>query len=173
MSLGRLVLRTTVGGLLVGHGLQKLNGSFGGAGLEGTAKAMDSLGLHPARHQALAAGLSETIGGGLIAAGFLNPLGPAMITGVMAVAIERVHAKNGLWISSGGYEYNLTLIATAFLLAAEGPGAVSLDRLIGRNRAGFGWAVVALLLGLAGAEATVAIGEALAPPSDPDDVAPS
>jgi len=36
MSSGRFVLRVTVGGLMLGHGLQKLNGSFGGPGLEAT-----------------------------------------------------------------------------------------------------------------------------------------
>jgi len=35
---------------------------------------MGAIGLHPAKHQGLAAALSETIGGGLTAAGFLSPL---------------------------------------------------------------------------------------------------
>ena len=63
MTLGRLTLRLTVGGLMMGHGLQKLKGSFGGPGLDATARSMGALGLHPARHQAWAAGLSETVGG--------------------------------------------------------------------------------------------------------------
>jgi putative oxidoreductase len=96
MALGRLVLRATVGGLIVGHGLQKLKGSFGGPGLEGTEQMIGSIGLHPAKHQAWAAALSETIGGGLTVAGFLTPLGPAMIIGSQAVAIQKVHAKNGV-----------------------------------------------------------------------------
>ncbi len=47
MALGRLVLRLTVGGLITGHGLQKLRGSFGGPGLEGTTEMMRSIDLHP------------------------------------------------------------------------------------------------------------------------------
>lgn len=163
MASGRLLLRTVVGGLMVGHGLQKLNGSFDGPGLEGTAKMMGAIGLHPARQQALAAALSETVGGTLTAAGFLSPLGPAMITGTMAVAIEKVHKKNGVWVTSGGFEYNLTLIAAALALAAEGPGPLSLDGLFGRYRSGLRWAVLAAALGLGGALATVKLSEQVAP----------
>ena len=49
MKLGFAVLRVVVGGLFMGHGLQKLIGAFGGHGLEGTAKGFESLGLRPGR----------------------------------------------------------------------------------------------------------------------------
>ncbi len=160
---GRLVLRATVGGLMMGHGLQKLKGSFGGPGLKGTEQMMGSIGLHPAKHQALAAAVSETVGGGLTAAGLMSPLGPAMITGTMAVAIQKVHAKNGIWITGGGYEYNLTIMAAAFALAADGPGAVSIDALLGKKRSGLLWGLLSLVLGLGGAAATLAVAERMAP----------
>lgn len=160
---GRTVLRLTVGGLMLGHGLQKLRGSFGGPGLEGTQKMVASLGMHPAEHQARAVALSETIGGGLTAAGLFSPLGPAMITGVMAVAINKVHAKNGVWNSKGGFEYNLTLMAACFAIAAEGPGRLSLDALLRKHRSGLGWGLASLALGLGGAAAAMTIGEKMAP----------
>lgn len=163
MASGRLILRATVGGLMAAHGLQKLKGSFGGPGLQGTEKMMGSIGMHPAKAQALAVALSETIGGGLTAAGFLSPLGPAMLTGTMAVAIQKVHAKNGVWVSSGGFEYNLTLMAAAFALAAEGPGPVSVDGLLRKQRSGLTWAVLQLALGLGGAAATLAVADKMAP----------
>jgi len=152
---------------MAGHGLQKLNGSFGGPGLEGTEQTMGALGLHPAKQQALAAALSETVGGGLTAAGFLSPLGPAMITGAMAVAIHKVHAKNGVWASEGGFEYNLTLIAAALALAATGPGPFSLDGLLGGQRSGLRWGVVAFLLGIGGAASTIAVASRFRPDEDP------
>jgi putative oxidoreductase len=163
MATGRLILRATVGGLMLGHGLQKLKGSFDGPGLEGTEAMMGAIGMHPAKQQALAAALSETIGGGLTAAGLLSPLGPAMITGTMAVAIRKVHGKNGVWATGGGYEYNLTLIAAATALAAEGPGYLSLDGLFRRQRSGLKWALVDLALGLGGAAAALAVAERMAP----------
>ena len=48
-NLGLFILRSTVGALLAGHGAQKLFGWFGGHGLEGTAKWLESMGLRPGR----------------------------------------------------------------------------------------------------------------------------
>jgi putative oxidoreductase len=163
MPSGRFLLRVTVGGLMMGHGLQKLNGSFGGPGLEATQASMGALGLHPAKHQGLAAALSETIGGGLTAVGFLSPLGPAMITGTMMVAIKKVHLKNGPWVTQGGYEYNATLIAAALSLATAGPGIFSLDGLLRKQRIGLRYGALALAMGLGGAAATLAVSERLKP----------
>jgi putative oxidoreductase len=148
---------------MMGHGLQKLAGWFHGPGLGGTEQAMAALDLHPARHQAKLAALSETVGGGLTALGFLNPLGPAMIIGTMAVAIHKVHGKNGLWLTSGGYEYNLTLIIAATALAADGVGPASVDALLGADRHGVRWALAALTAGSVAAAATVATSERLRP----------
>jgi putative oxidoreductase len=153
---------------MMGHGLQKLNGSFGGPGLQATQESMGALGLHPAKHQGLAAALSETVGGGLTAAGFLSPLGPAMITGTMLVAIRKVHAKNGVWVTNGGYEYNATLIAAALSLATAGPGLLSLDGLLRRQRSGFRWGAVALALGVGGAAATLAVSSRMQPDELPE-----
>jgi len=162
MATGRLVLRAAVGGLMMGHGLQKLTGSFGGPGLEGTGRTMESLDIHPAKQQAVAVALTETVGGGLTAVGFLSPLGPAMITGAMAVAIRKVHAKHGVWVQDGGFEYNAVLMALAFALAAEGPGPLSIDGLLRRRRSGLRWAIVELVVGLGAAAAVMALSDNLA-----------
>ncbi len=166
---GRFLLRVTAGGLMLGHGLQKLNGSFGGPGLEATQESMGAIGLHPAKQQGLAAALGETVGGGLTALGFLSPLGPAMITGTMLVAIRKVHAKNGIWVTQGGYEYNATIIAAALSLATAGPGALSLDGLLRKQRSGLGWGALALALGVGGAAATLAVSDRMQPDELPAD----
>jgi putative oxidoreductase len=54
MGLFRLLARTTIGLLFVGHGTQKLFGSFGGGGLEGTGAFFEQLGFRPGRRYALA-----------------------------------------------------------------------------------------------------------------------
>jgi putative oxidoreductase len=153
---------------MLGHGLQKLNGSFGGPGLDGTEQAMGAMGIHPAKQQALAAALSETIGGGLTAAGLFSPLGPAMVIGTMAVAIKKVHAKNGVWVTKGGYEYNALIIAAAIALASDGPGTISLDGVFGHRRTGFRWALASLVVGLGGAAATLAISDKFTPAEVPE-----
>ena len=158
MSLTRLATRTLIGGLFIGHGTQKLRGWFGGPGLDGTTAMMGSLGLNPPRRNALAAGVSETAAGAMLLTGLATPLAAAALTGTMLTAIRTVHGKNGPWVSSGGYEYNAVLIAVVLALAEEGPGDLSLDRALGLERTGLGWALAALGLGAAASAATVEVG---------------
>lgn len=51
MNLGRLSARVIIGGLLIGHGTQKLKGWFVGPGVEDTAGTMESLEPNPAPPQ--------------------------------------------------------------------------------------------------------------------------
>lgn len=83
--------------------------------------------------------------------GLATPLAASAITSVMLTAINRVHKKNGPWITNGGYEYNVVLIAAALTLAEIGPGSPSLDSALGIDLHGPWWAVAALATGAAGA----------------------
>jgi putative oxidoreductase len=157
MNLGLLVIRAVVGLVLVGHGSQKLFGWFGGHGPEGTGASFEALGLRPGRRMAVLAGASEIAGGTLLAAGLVTPLGAALLSAVMLTAICTVHRTNGLWITEGGFEYNLVLIAGAFGVSATGRGAWSLDHVLGLHVAGAGWALAALAAGALGAIATIAL----------------
>jgi len=67
----------------------------------------------------------------VLALGLLSPLGSLAIAGSMLVAIATVHLPKGFWVSKGGYEFNLALIAAAAALALTGPGAYSLDQALG------------------------------------------
>lgn len=130
-DLGLLTLRLTVGGLMAGHGAQKLFGSFGGSGLEGTAGWLESLGLKPGRPWAVLAGGSELASGLLTAAGLLHPVGPLSIFGPMTMAWTKVHADKPIWVTSGGAELPLVNMAAATALALAGPGRLSLDNALG------------------------------------------
>ena len=165
MNIARLAVRSIIGGLFVGHGTQKLRGWFGGPGLEGTDAMMQALNMHPPRRNALAAGLSETAGGALLVAGLATPLASASLIGTMITAIRKVHLPNGPWAANGGYEYNLVLIAALLALAEEGPGDISLDAAMGRERIGIGWGLAALALGAAASTAAIEMGRRSAPPT--------
>lgn len=102
MKAGRLLVRLVIGGLFIGHGTQKLFGWFGGPGPEGTSGMMDKIGMHPPRRNALAAGLTETGGGALLAAGLATPLAAGSLIGVMITAIRKVHAANGMALAALG-----------------------------------------------------------------------
>jgi putative oxidoreductase len=166
MKIARFLLRITVGALFFGHGTQKLNGWFGGHGLDATANMFESLGLRPGRRNAIASGLAEAGGGAGLALGFATPFSAAALIGSMLTAIHRVHLKNGPWITNQGYEYNLVLILAAALIAELGPGPISLDHLLGTERSGPGWALAALAMGGAGAVAVHQLAEQSAPAAE-------
>jgi putative oxidoreductase len=151
VKVGLTLLRAVVGVLFVGHGTQKLFGWFGGHGPEGTGQFFESLGLKPGIKHARAAGAAEAGGGALLTLGLFTPAAAAAIIGVMSTAIRTVHFKNGPWMSDGGYEYNLTLIATMVALADIGPGEVSLDHKLGTEVRGPLVALLALAAGVGGA----------------------
>jgi putative oxidoreductase len=158
MDLTLLVLHVVIGALFIGHGAQKLFGAFGGPGLEGTAGWMQSIGLKPGRVHALAAGLAEFAGGVLLALGLVVPFAAAVLIATMVTAIIAVHARNGVWVSDQGYEYNLVLIAALFALAGIGAGQYSLDNAFGFDLASTGWALAALVAGIVGGSGAVLAG---------------
>jgi putative oxidoreductase len=130
-DLGLLILRLTVGGLLVGHGSQKLFGWFEGPGLQGAGGWMESLGLRPGNRWAAMAGLGEFGGGLCTALGLLHPVGPLSMLAPMMVAWGKVHRDKPIWVTEGGAELPLTNIAVGTALALTGPGRYSMDRLLG------------------------------------------
>src|SRR6185437_13461523 len=75
-DVGLLILRLVMGGLLGGHGSQKLFGWFSGPGFSGTAGWLESIGLKPGTRWATAAAASEFGGGMLTTLGLFHPLGP-------------------------------------------------------------------------------------------------
>ena len=131
MHLALLAARITLGSIIAAHGAQKLFGWFRGYGIDGTSKFLESLGFRPGRTFAYLAGWTELIAGLLTAVGLLGPVGPALVVSVMIVAIFTVHWKGGLFLQNNGYEYALTTGVLALLLAFTGPGAYSVDALVG------------------------------------------
>ena len=130
-DLALLIIRLVSGGLLAGHGAQKLFGSFGGYGLAGTAGWLESLGLKPGKVWAGLAGLGELGGGTLTALGLGGPLGSILTLSAMAMATAKGHWGKPIWATSGGAELPVINGATAVALAFSGPGKYSLDHLLG------------------------------------------
>jgi putative oxidoreductase len=158
MDLGLFALRMVIGLLFAAHGAQKLFGSFGGAGPEGTAGFFERLGLRPGSVHARLAGTAEFCGGLLLAFGALTAFGAAAVIAVMTTAVITVHGRNGIWNTDKGYEYNLVLATAAFALAGVGPGSWSLDSAFGVADSGAGWAIGALIVGLGAGVGAVLTG---------------
>lgn len=150
MDIGLLLLRVTAGLTLAAHGSQKLFGWFGGAGPDRAGTFLETLGFYPGRRHAVLAGLVETGGGLLLAAGLLTPLAATAVISVMVVAAVSVHVKGGFFSTSGGFEYNLVLGVAGLAIAFTGPGAISLDAVFGLLVSGELWGFGALLVGVVG-----------------------
>ena len=82
----------------------------------------------------------------LFAAGLLTPLAALALIVVMLNAIITVHWPKGFFVTAGGYEYNLTIVAIAAVVSAIGPGRDSLDNALGiaGTLSGVWWAPIVL-----------------------------
>jgi putative oxidoreductase len=132
MDIGLLVVRVVIAAILFFHATQKTLGWFSGPGLAATAVLFDALGQRPGRHMALVAAAAELAGAVSLGLGLLMPLGAAAVVGTMAVAgLSTTLVKGTPWNAQGGGEYPLVLAAVAAGLAFTGPGAWSIDALVG------------------------------------------
>ena len=130
-AIGLLIIRIIVGLYYAAHGAMKGFGWFGGAGPKATGEFFEQIGIKPGTTMAFLAGITEFIGGILFLTGLLTPLAGIFIIIPMIVAIKTVHWNNGLFADKGGIEYNVVLIAIAVGFIFTGPGAISLDSVLG------------------------------------------
>ncbi|MBW8793440.1 MAG: DoxX family protein [Streptomyces sp.] len=148
-----LVLRATLGPVLVAHGWNKIAGP---GGLKGTTGWFEALGLRPAAVHARTAAGTELAAGVGIALGVAGPLPAAAAVGLMTVAARTDHRGKGFFVFKGGWEYTGVVGGAAVALAGLGNGRYSLDGLLRRQRAGVGQALLAAGLGTASAAALLA-----------------
>ena len=132
-----LIMRLVLGGVMLPHGLQKVFGMFGGAGLQATMNAFTAkMGL-PAPVAVLVI-LAESAGALGLIFGFCTRLCALGIAMVMGGAIFFVHAHHGFFMNwfgqqgGEGFEYHLLAIGLAVALLLHGGGKWSLDQRIAR-----------------------------------------
>ena len=90
------------------------------------------MGFHPAIFWAWVVVIAESVGGLGVLGGLLTRPAALGIVIDVAVAIIEVHGKNGFFLSNGGYEYPMMLLAAALAILILGAGDFSLDALIAR-----------------------------------------
>ena len=123
--LALLVMRLTLGAIMVVHGSQKVFG-----GLHQFAQAVHGMGM-PA-WLAYVAAFTEFLGGLMILAGFFTRFAALAVCIDLIVAIWKVHLHQGMLIANGkvGYEFALSAATIAFALIFFGGGPISLDHAI-------------------------------------------
>jgi putative oxidoreductase len=119
---------------MIGHGAQKVLGTFGGPGFNTFISGNTPFSfMRPASAWLGAAALSELVGGVLVTLGLLTRVGSFFIACVMLTAIVGVHWPN-FFAGNRGYEYPLSLFAIALSLLISGGGAASVDVLWSKRR---------------------------------------
>jgi putative oxidoreductase len=119
------LIRITVGGILLVHGLDKVIH----VGLAHETAFMTKIGFISAAGFAVAVMINETIGAACLMLGLFTRIAAA------AVAIEMAFIAFGYKMPHGFYsmEYTLMWGLIAFALALRGGGPCSLDRAIGKE----------------------------------------
>jgi putative oxidoreductase len=142
MRFGLLLLRLITGAIFAVHGYSKL---FGGpevpvhpaaarylgpnfvsamrSGHRGFTEMLRTIDVPVPAMMALIVGVVEFLGGTFLALGVLTRFSALLLSADMAVAIWKVHWKNGL-VGAGGFEFALMMLASGltFLFGGRGGG---------------------------------------------------
>ncbi len=125
VDLGMLVLRLGLGIMFMAHGLQKAFGLFSGPGIKGFSEALSGLGFGYPVFWAYIAAYTELIGGLFLILGLFTRGASALLLILMLVAVFKVHAKKGFFLSQGGFEYAFVIICALVAVILSGPAEYS------------------------------------------------
>ena len=136
-----LILRVTLGAVVLAHGVQKAFGWFGGGGAEETIRMFGMAWGIPAALTALVI-LTETLGAVSLVLGFLGRFWALAVVGIMAGAVYFVHGRWGFYMNwygqprGEGYEFHVLAVAMAAAVIVGGSGRWSVDRMLTRRWGG-------------------------------------
>jgi putative oxidoreductase len=117
-----LAIRVTLGVIFMAHGAQKLFGAFGGPGLAAVVQQMGPIGYLVT--------IGEFFGGFGLLVGLLPRFSALANIVIMLGAIAQVHGKNGFFLQTGGFEYNIALIGLLAAILIAGPGRFAVSRFL-------------------------------------------
>jgi putative oxidoreductase len=126
-----LLVRAGLAWIFIYHGAGTLFGAFHQAGIHGETVYFQSNHLDPAKFFTYVDGLTQFVGGILIAVGIFGRLAGFALAGDMIGAMATITFAQGLAGPHGlGYQLNLALIIPSLVLGFLGTGRFSLDELI-------------------------------------------
>ena len=114
-------IRASIGAIFLVHSLKKFDPSW-------QEWLVNSAGL-PAEMQ-LPIALAEFIGGILLIAGVLTRITGVVFSVILLGAIFNIRWENGFFVSQGGWEWDLVMLAAVLSIIAVGPGRISISYLV-------------------------------------------
>jgi putative oxidoreductase len=152
-DLGLLLLRLAIGALLIGHGLQKAFGLWGGPGFDGFEESLTDAGFQHADILTYVATGGQIAAGVLLVLGLFTPVAAAgalaySVTGILAEAMAAHEEARLASFLTDGHEYKVILVCAIAAIILIGPGRYGFDAGRGWARRPFVGSFVALLVGL-------------------------
>ncbi|MCH7561776.1 MAG: DoxX family protein [Thaumarchaeota archaeon] len=113
-------IRASIGAIFIVHSLKKFDPSW-------ETWLVETAGLPPEMRLPIA--LAEFIGGILLIAGVFTRITSVIFSIIILGAIFNIRWENGFFISQGGWEWDLVMLAAVLSIIAVGPGRVSISHL--------------------------------------------
>jgi len=113
-------IRASIGAIFIVHSLKKFDPVWQGW--------LVGIGIPPEMQLPIA--LAEFIGGIFLIAGIFTRISAAVFSVILLGAIFHIRWENGFFVSQGGWEWDLVMLAAVLSIIAVGPGKVSIVNLI-------------------------------------------
>ncbi|MCH9658503.1 DoxX family protein [archaeon] len=115
-------ISASIGVIFIVHSLKKFDPSW--------QEWLIGIGLPPELQLPIA--LAELIGGILLVIGVLTRIAGAVFTAILMGAIFHIRWENGFFVSKGGWEWDLVMLAAVLAIIVAGPGRVSISHVAKR-----------------------------------------
>ncbi len=112
-------IRAALGSIFLVHSLKKFDPSW--------QEWLISIGIPPEMQLPIA--LAEFIGGTLLVVGVLTRVTGSIFAVILLGAIFHIRWDNGFFVSQGGWEWDLVMLAVVLTIIAAGPGRISISHI--------------------------------------------
>jgi len=113
-------ISASIGVIFIIHSLKKFDPSW--------QEWLVSIGIPPEMQLPIA--LAEFIGGILLVVGVLTRVTSSIFAVVLLGAIFHIRWENGFFVSKGGWEWDLVMLAAVLAIIVAGPGRISISHLV-------------------------------------------
>ncbi len=113
-------IRASIGAIFIVHSLKKFDPSW--------QEWLISIGIPPEMQLPIA--LAEFIGGVLLVIGILTRISSSVFAVILLGAIFHIRWENGFFVSKGGWEWDLIMLAAVLTIIVVGPGRISISHLV-------------------------------------------
>ena len=113
-------IRASIGAIFIIHSLKKFEPSW--------QEWLMSIGMPPEMQLPIA--LAEFIGGILLIIGALTRVTGSVFAIILLGAIFHIRWENGFFVSQGGWEWDLVMLAAVLTIIVAGPGRISISHLV-------------------------------------------